>query len=190
MINKILKYFRERKIQSIIYAAVLIITFAAVIVFFIWSLFFLVKLINSIVISPDEEPLAESTFDFIGLTGLSQKLKIILPEDASPEASPKAQPQSPLEISVQILNSTDVKGLAKLWEEKFKSSGFGKIETGNTDRKDGQGFEISYKPSKKESLDLIKSVLIAANIKASSIKEKEGIEEQINDFIITIGIVK
>lgn len=210
MLNKIIKYFRERRIQSIIYAATLIITFSLTIVFFIWSLIFLVKLINSVVISSDEESSIISVFNFVDLAALSQKLKIVLPEEATTpiqpiEPVPEVLPQAtstpststpsistmvkiPIEeISLQILNGTYTKGLAKLWQEKFINAGFKNIMAENAEARDYKGAEISYKPSKASVLEKITEVLISNGISDNHIVKKEGTEKLEYDFIIIIG---
>lgn len=215
MLNKIFKYFHERQTQSIIYAAILIIVFSATIVFFVWSLIFLVKLIDSIVISSDEELTTTSVFDFTELEALSQKLKIVLPDAATtpaptvepvseilPQATSSPEANQPLaeipveisvkEISLQILNGTYTGGLAKSWQEKFIDAGFsasdGKtIVTGNAKTRDYKGMEVSYKPSKAGALGKVTEVLINNGINDASIVKKEGTDELSYDFIIIIG---
>ncbi len=201
-----MKYFKSKPAQSFFYAAVLIIFSVTAVILFVWSLIFIVKLINSIVITKDEE-LPVLAFNFTDSTVLSRKLGIVFPAEIQEiSSSTKTITEEPIflsssseifsssetiptlsEISVQILNGTDTKGLAKSWGEKFKTAGFLKIETGNADKKDEQGTQISYKPSKKEALDSVKNVLISNNIEASLITEKESAESENFDFTIIIG---
>lgn len=191
-----MKYFKSKPAQSFFYAAILIIFSVTAVILFVWSLIFIVRLINSIVITEDEE-LPVLAFNFTDSIVLSRKLGIIFPaeilnsteilkETVSSTSSAEIVPTLS-EISVQVLNGTDTKGLAKSWGEKFKAAGFLKIETGNADKKNEQGIQIGYKPSKKEALDSVKNVLISNNIEASSIAEKESAESENFDFTIIIG---
>ncbi len=74
--NRIIKYFKSKSVQSIVYAAILILILIVAVGFFTWSLIFLIQKIDSVIIGEKEEDIEISSFNLQKLKAIAPKLNI------------------------------------------------------------------------------------------------------------------
>lgn len=209
---RVFAYLKSQSIRSLLYAAAFLAVFGLATSLFIWSLIFLARLIDSINVTSEEEPIPVSVFNLADFALISRKLGITLPAaqprqptappppavdsetPSVPEPLPEATtspetkpPPTREEVSLQILNGTTISGLAKAWQGKFEDAGFQVIALGNASRQDYIGVEIVSKLSKKEIIPVIREVFARFGVSEDTIREIEGVEESEYDVVIILG---
>lgn len=88
-------YLRSQSVRSLLYAAAFLTVFGLAIVILIWSLLFLARLIDSINVTSEEEPIPVSVFNLTDFALISRKLGITLPAEPPRQPSPPPAPASP-----------------------------------------------------------------------------------------------
>ncbi len=199
--ERIFRYFQSTPIRNLVYAGAFFLILLLVLGFFVWSLFFHIGIIRSLRIA-EEEVLPVSTFHF-SETAVLDKLGIVLP--LAPSRSPSLEPSSsttpptasstsvaaspiPLsEISLRLLNGTTIKGLVKVWQTKFETIGFARIQGGNADRKDYEGVLIRAHPRAEHAVPFLVAEFTKRGVATSSIVSGAPSEGQADDIVITLG---
>ncbi|MBI2515230.1 LytR C-terminal domain-containing protein [Candidatus Wolfebacteria bacterium] len=183
---KKIDFFKNKKgkpPRSFIYAAILLTTFIASLLFFIWILVFHIRLIKSLAVSSEEDAGFTGVFDMSNFELIVKKLG--LSTSTASLALPLSEEAGEV-LSINILNGTLTRGLAKEWQKKFEAANFLNVAIGNAAKKDYSGIQVFYRASEEGALDLVKKVLKDNGVEDEDIKEEEA-EEGEYDIIIVLG---
>ncbi|MBI5306577.1 LytR C-terminal domain-containing protein [Candidatus Wolfebacteria bacterium] len=189
--TKIKFFIKENKID-IFYVAAMILAISLAIAIFVWSMDIVLKAVNAaFAIVPQKIESEILRFDVDDFQKISKKFNVNFSPFQTFKKTTTSSAQiatSTIDISkatIEILNGTAITGLAGQWKTKFLAAGFLElnIKTGNADKKDYSGINVSYNSS-SETLEKIVAVLKPSNLQINSLKDIKLIE---NSFVIIIG---
>lgn len=205
---KIREFFGGQSWRDLIYFSSTILFFAVVFFLFVWSTVFLVRSINAVAGKPELRDLEANTFDLEGFSKAAKRLNIplilptpVLPAAPAPGVSLPVSPvgstqesskKTPLarqavrseDVSINILNGTNVAGLARRWQDYFTKAGFDKITIGNAQKKNYVGVIIKYKTNFSDILDTVQKVISINGGKVASSEVEDNLGY---DIIIILG---
>lgn len=163
-----------------------ILAIGAVVVLFIWVSTIVVKAINAAFVPPANLDIDILSIDFEGLKNVAPRLGIdmgvvnnqsnIQPEEKGVLTEPVAKIAENIDVAsikLEILNGTDIKGLAADWAKKFEEAGFGieNIKTGNAEKRDYAGITVYYNAT-EAVFGKVSAVLNQSNLPVKT--EKDG----------------